>query len=216
MYPFILHESLNTIIVALSDTTVGKVQLPRMGEWVNAKTGKPVDFLNKGGPTVENEVKALQYANAINDLMPRFYHVEPWQMEDGATHDMIVMERIYPLPIHHFDLPVRIAMMATFEAKMKALHDAWFVHGDFIRPTSYFNRGDQAWMFGNIVQTESGLRLIDAGFAQIGSTKDIEKLRPIIRIMVQEAAEVKYFRKYYLGNNDSAAAGDGLEEGASL
>ncbi len=181
-------------MVALSDTEIGKVVLPDQLVLVNAVTGEPVDF---GGekPSVAKEALALQYANSINDLMPRFVGKQTWQDEDGTAHDMLVMERLYPLPIHHFELPVRQEMMKLFEEKMKELHDNQFVHGDFMRPTNYFTRGNLEWMFNNIVQTESGLRLIDAGFAIICKRDNIEMF---VHILFRERNEIGYFREYYL------------------
>jgi hypothetical protein len=41
----ILTQTDNTIIVALSDTEIGKVILPNNVQFVDAKTGKPVDYL---------------------------------------------------------------------------------------------------------------------------------------------------------------------------
>lgn len=193
-YPYIIEHSSSSTIVALSDTEVGKVMLPSNLRFVDAHTGKEVDFLNEM-PKLENEAAALQYANSINGLMPAFIRLQSWQAQDGQTHDMMVMERLYPLPAHHFDVQVRMAMMQEFEKKMEQLHDNNFVHGDLMRPTNYFTRGNMEWMFGNIVQTESGLRLIDAGFGTICKK---ENIKLFVSILIREREEIAYFRKYYL------------------
>ena len=62
-------------------------------------------------------MQALQYANTINDLLPQYIRKDKWEMQDGKMYDMIVMERLYILPIHHFDLEIRKTMMVVFEEK---------------------------------------------------------------------------------------------------
>jgi hypothetical protein len=192
-YPKILEESANHIIVAVSDTEIGKILLPSPYTWVDTETGKPVDFMNERR-TLDDEIKALRFANAINDVMPEFIRKDTWQAKDGKEHEMMVMERLYILPIHHFDLPTRTLMMAEFAEKMTKLHDNYFVHGDFMRPTNYFNRGDLAWIFNNIVQTNAGLRLIDAGFGTICKKDNIKQF---VSIMFREREEIGYFKEYY-------------------
>ncbi len=194
-FPHILEHSSNTLIIALSPTEIGKVMLPNHLQFVDANTGEPVDFLNEQ-PTFEDEVAALIYANSINDLMPKFIRKDRWQTTEGKEHDMLVMERLYPLPIHHFDHAIRNEMMQQFEAKLKELHENHFVHGDLMRPTNFYTRGDQEWMFKNIVQTEEGLRLIDAGFGKILTRANIELF---VHTQFREQAEVGYFKEYYLG-----------------
>jgi hypothetical protein len=70
------------------------------------------------------------------------------------------------------------------------------VHGDIQRPTTVFNRGDQKWMYKNIVQTEQGLRLLDAGFGTKLSKDNIELF---VSILVREREELEDFKLYYLG-----------------
>jgi len=110
----------------------------------------------------------------------------------------MVMERLYPLPIHHFDRSVRLEMLEQFEQKMKELHDNHFVHGDVKRPTTVFNRGGQRWMFKNIVQTQQGLRLLDAGFCHKLNAENIDLF---VSILIRERDELKAFRSYYLGKD---------------
>ena len=193
----IIEENQNAIVIALSDTEVGKVILPNNLVWVNAKTGKPVDLFGKEEePSFEKEIQALQYANTINNLFPTFIRNDEWQTEDGKTHNMIVMERLYILPAHHFDLETRKLMMSDFEVKIKELHDKFFVHGDFCRPTNYFTRGNFEWMFKNIVQTEKGLRLIDTGFSKYLPTE--KNTRMLVSCLLEERQDIKLFRHYYL------------------
>jgi tRNA A-37 threonylcarbamoyl transferase component Bud32 len=86
-------------------------------------------------------------------------------------------------------------MMQVFEQKMKELHDFQFVHGDFMRPTNYFTRGNREWMFGNILQTETGLRLIDAGFSKVYNKENAEEY---VHILIRERDEILVFKDYYL------------------
>jgi hypothetical protein len=189
----ILQRRVTSIVVALSDTEVGKVVLKNPVQLVSVKTGIPLEIEQ---PTLAKESEMLKYANAINDLMPQFIRQQAWIDEtDGKEHQMMVMERLHTLPIHHFDLAIRTEMFAIFETKMKELHDNLFVHGDFERPTMFHNRNDKAWMFGNIVQTETALRLIDTGFSQIYRKANG---REFFHIKNREQEEVTDFGEYYL------------------
>ena len=193
----IIEENQNSIVIALSETEVGKVILPCNLVWVNAKTGEREDLFGKGEePSVEKESKALQYANTINNLFPTFIRNDIWQTEDGKTHKMIVMERLYILPTLHFDLETRKLMLSEFVIRMKELHDKYFVHGDFCRPTNYYTRGNFEWMFKNIVQTEKGLRLIDTGFSKYLPNE--KNTRMLVSCLLEERQDIKLFRHYYL------------------
>lgn len=196
------HEILETtpfsLIIALSATELGKIILPDRTVWAN-QYGEVVDMKQIFGgkdPTVKDEAKTLQYANAINDLMPKFIRKDKWLMDDGTTADMLVMERLYILPNNHFEVSVREKMLIHFENQMKELHDNRFVHGDFMRPTNAFTRNNFEWMFKNIVQTGTGLRLIDTGFATICKSNNIKEF---VATLYREQEEVEIFRKYYLG-----------------
>jgi hypothetical protein len=191
----ILTQTDNTIIVALSDTEIGKVILPNNVQFVDAKTGKPVDLFGDTMPTLKKEMAALQYANSVNDLMPQFIKTQTWQSENGAEYDMMVMERLYPLPFNHFDVPMRETMMSVFEKKLVELHKNQFVHGDLVRPTNFFTRGNKAWMFSNVIQTQNGLRLIDAGFGTICNNKNIDLY---VSILMRERLEIEDLKAYYL------------------
>lgn len=56
----ILEQSRNSVILALSDTEIGKVSLPITLVCTDVATGKPIDFFD-GGPTLEDEIAALKY-----------------------------------------------------------------------------------------------------------------------------------------------------------
>ncbi|MEO0040985.1 MAG: hypothetical protein RL329_433 [Bacteroidota bacterium] len=192
-YPNLLEKSIFTLIIALSDTEVGKVILPNPYQWVDTATGEPVQMGKY--PTLDAEIPLLQYANGVNDLMPQFIRQETWTLENGETHPMMVMERLYPLPIHHYPLKLRQAMFRVFELEMKELHLHEWVHGDFMRPTNYHTRNNLEWIFKNIVQTEGRLRLMDTGFSMRYSTKEHAHFRHALR---NEKEEIAIFEKYYL------------------
>jgi serine/threonine protein kinase len=194
-YPWTIEHTSNALILALSDTEVGKIQIPRKVVWVDAITNEPVPNPFKE-PNIQDEMVALIYANQVNDLMPRFIRMQDWELFEGQTHQMLVMERIYPLPIHHFELSVRLKMIEEFEQKMEALHNNNFVHGDLKRPTTPLNRGDQEWMYKNIVQTKQGLRLLDSGFSMI---RNKENIRTFVGSLMSEESDIEKFRHYYLG-----------------
>lgn len=189
----ILKNTGNSIIIALSDTTIGKIVLPNSVVFVDVATGKPVKLGED--PTLEDEMITLIYANSINNLLPKFIKKQTWKEEkENKIHDMIVMERLYPLPIHYFDLSTRKIMFEKFEIKVKELHDNSFVHGDFLRPTNYFTRNNKEWMFANIIQTETELRLIDTGFSRI---KNKDNIKEFYHILFRECDEMEYFKAYY-------------------
>ena len=190
----ILTQTDNTIIVAISDTEIGKVILPNNVQFVNAQTGEPVDLFGDTLPTLEKEMAALQYANSVNDLMPQFIKTQTWQSENGAEYDMMVMERLYPLPFNHFDMPTRETMMSVFKKKLVELHEHQFVHGDLMRPTNFFTRGNKEWMFSNVIQTQNGLRLLDAGFGTVCNKKNIELY---VSILMRERLEIEDLKAYY-------------------
>jgi hypothetical protein len=193
-YPWTIEQSSSSLIIALSDAEVGKVQMPSKLVFVNAITKEPVSSPFEM-PDIQNEMATLIYANQINDLMPRFIRMQDWELYEGHMVKMLVMERVYPLPIHHFEVSVREGMMEQFEQKMKELHDHHFVHGDLERPTTPFNRGDQAWMYQNIVQTQKGLRLLDAGF---GTIMNKDNIRNFVGILMREKTDIEDFKSYYL------------------
>jgi hypothetical protein len=190
----ILQRSTSSVILAISDTLVGKVVFPPKHVWVNASTGKEFKFGED--PTVASERIALEYANRVSSLLPQCHGVSTWQDENGTSYDMLLLERLYPLPLGTFTRPIREEMAATFLKSLRELHDRGFVHGDLMRPTNYYNRNDQEWIFGNIIQTHSGLRLLDAGFSQLRSTTD--NYEWYSRALIREEAEGLVFRKYYL------------------
>jgi tRNA A-37 threonylcarbamoyl transferase component Bud32 len=198
--PYILEQNFARVLLAISPTEIGKVVLPSPFVTTSMTTGKVIENpWNK--PTIENEIELLKYANKINGLMPKFIRQDTWKAADGTEHQMLVMERLYPLPLNHFDLPTREKMIGSFEMQVKNLHDANFVHGDLIRPANFINPGDVDWMLGNIMQTESGIRLLDSGFSKRYTSEDSELF---CYILMREQREVKALKALYLGLSTEA------------
>jgi hypothetical protein len=196
MYPVVLEETSSSLIVALSDTEVGKVLLPPKYVWVDAETQEPINFPDSNwSPSHQKECDYLQFVNKINDAFPKFLRSDFWEMPEGERFDMLVMERLYPLPYNYFGIAERRKMYAELKRKLLELHDFNFIHGDIMRPTNYYTRGNYEWMFGNIVQTENGLRLTDLGFSM--RYGDAEHKRSYIARMLEEKNEIEYFKNYY-------------------
>ncbi len=197
MYPIILSESSTTVIVALSDTEVGKVILPTNHIWVDAITKEPINFPDsEWSPSHQKERDYLEFINQINDICPKFIREDKWVTPDGVNRDMLVMERLYPLPYNHFEISERQKMYEELEQKLSELHKLYIIHGDIMRPSNYYTRGDYEWIFGNVVQTEKGLKLTDLGFAM--RYRDATDKRSFIARMLEEKDEIKYFQEYYL------------------
>ncbi len=78
-YPHVLEETAHSLIIALSDTEIGKIILPPKFTWVNSETGEPIGNLFGEPPTLKKEIKSLKFANAINDLLPQFIRQQTWQ-----------------------------------------------------------------------------------------------------------------------------------------
>lgn len=194
-YPHILEQSTTSIIIALSDTEVGKVILPNKLQFVEVHTSEVIDSLPDEKEIFASELKGLRFANPINGLLPMLLRVGQWPMNDESGLPMLIMERLYRMPYGGFDLATRRTMFGDFEAQLKELHEQQFVHGDLMRPTHFYNRNDYEWIFSNIVQTEHGLRLIDAGFSTIC---DSDNIKIFVHTLFRERSEVECFKEFYL------------------
>lgn len=190
-YP-ILARGNNAIILEISSTEVGKVLLPNHYKLVDVNNGNEI---NIEAPTLENEITSLQFCNKINNLLPKFIRTEKWIDDEGVAYEMIVLERIYSLPFNHFDVSTRNVMFMDFKNKLNELHTSGFLHGDIIRPTSYFNRGDKEWMMGNVLQTENELRLLDTGFSKNFRTTEFNLFKSLL---FQELQDVEVLKHIYL------------------
>jgi serine/threonine protein kinase len=182
----ILSKSIHHTIFIISDTEIGK-SVHKAYKWVEADTGEEV-FQDSHQDNIDNQIAMLQLANSINKLMVKFIRKEIY-----LKKEMIVMERLYPLPYDHFDRPKRQALIADLESQLKELHRNGFVHGDLVQP-----RGPIPQIFDNIVLTESGFRLVDTGFSMSLEKEDI---RGYVRKQIQEEKELEVFKNYFLDIN---------------
>ncbi len=81
-------------------------------------------------------------------------------------------------------------MLDVFEAELRLLHRAGFVHRDLRRPSDM-----PGLTFDNIFLTPEGLRLIDVGISAL-KTQVGEQL--FERFVHQELAELEAFREFFL------------------
>lgn len=107
--------------------------------------------------SASEEYKMLLAANKINGLLVKAVGHE--FTEDG---EWVIMERLKPLQYRAIDVETRKAMYAEFVRQVKELHshENGLAHWDIKRP-EHVAQGMALW--DNIVLTEAGLRLIDAG-----------------------------------------------------
>jgi hypothetical protein len=192
-YEILLHSNRH-IILALSATEVGKIILPSNLIFTNGITGEVIEGFGKD-PTVAGESEVLSHVNQLSTLMPKYIRQQVWQAPDGCEHQMMVMERLYPLPFSHFDSETRTKMFDVFESRVWSLHRKGFVHGDIVRPTNYYTRNDIDWILGNLVQTETELRLVDAAFGTIYSPDKKEIFR---ERRITEFYDLMNARAYYM------------------
>ena len=137
LYPRQISAGTEAVVVALSETEVGKM-------WGDpeAAAAEAANFL---------------YANGINGLMARMLRHDEYAPTGGAV---LVLERLYPLDFRTHEVELRRGLLEVFADELHELHAAGFVHGHLQRQTG-FTSG--AW--DNILLTADGLRLIDAGRA---------------------------------------------------
>lgn len=191
----ILFRSFTSLIIEVSPTLVGKVILPNPTRLVSMSTGEEVNFGTQ--PTVPLEAERLRQANAINGLFPRFHDISSWTDDTGVTHEMIVMERLEIIHYRHFDRPRREEMLAALSKGIQELHDAYFAHGDLLRPTHIYTRRHYEWMFANIPQTPTGLRLLDTGFSKSLTGNISNTAREFGHCLFQDREDLAGFSHYY-------------------
>jgi len=182
-----ISETHSHRIIALSETEIGKLPPLHRLVFVNVATGKETPELNHK-MDIDLEIKRLEYANSINDLMVRFIRKDKFENDT----DMMVMERLYPIRFHSIRKKKRISVFEKFEAQLSELHSNGFIHGDIQHPV----RGEPEFLFNNIILTNNGLRLIDTGFSII--KKDEPNKEKYYHLMFQELREISNFKEYFL------------------
>ena len=182
----ILVRSAHSIIYIISDTEIGKVHSSR-SVWTDME-GNVIDPPFPDRNTIDEQIRLLQFANKINDLVVKFVRKDEYQ-----GNEMLVMERLYPMTTESFTRTEIENFMADFETKLKDLHQNGFIHGDIIRP-----RLPKPECFENIILTKDGFRLIDADFS---ISLDMEHVRAYVRKQIDEEAELELFMKHFLEAN---------------
>jgi tRNA A-37 threonylcarbamoyl transferase component Bud32 len=185
MFNEVISQSQYNKIVAISESEVGKIPIPSKIIFINAITKEEIpEFSMK--TDIDKEIRLLQFANSINDLMVRFIRQE---ILDEETKIM-VMERLYPIPLKKVSLPKRKKLFDSFESKISELHRKGFLHGDIQHPVVR----EPEVQFDNIILTKDGLRLIDTGFSALQW-----EVYDFFERLVREKYEINNFRKYFCG-----------------
>lgn len=180
----LLFSSPNSAIFIVSDTEVGKIHTTHL-VWTDTKgNAVPAPFALRN--SIDEQALLLKYANSINDLMVKFVRKDTYD-----DNEMLVMERLYPISADDLTKEEKQKFLSDFEEKIKALHEADFIHGDILRP-----RTRPPECFDNIVLTKDGFRLVDADFS-IRMKRD--NIREFVYKKRDEEGELEAFKSYFLG-----------------
>lgn len=168
-YPRKLSAGANNTVIVLSDTEVAKL------------------FTNDTRSDIGSEAEKMKFANTVNDLVTTFLRLE---YNEDLGVEMLVMERVRPIDYRAYEVEIRELWIDVFEDKLRALHQAGFVHRDLKRPSDI---GGLA--FDNILLSERGLRLIDVGISALRGQVGEQIFEKYIEI---ERQEMQLFRHYFL------------------
>ncbi|MFN3851448.1 MAG: hypothetical protein ACK4NY_18570 [Spirosomataceae bacterium] len=168
-YPRKLSSGANNTVIVLSDTEVAKL------------------FTDDTRSDIGSESEKMKFANQINGLLAKFIRLD---YDETLSAEMLVMERLYPIDYRAYEVERRELWFEVFEDELNELHKAGFVHRDLKRPS---NIGGLA--FDNILLTDKGLRLIDAGISAIKTQVGYKIFEKYIEI---EKAEIQEFKEYFL------------------
>lgn len=113
-----------------------------------------------------SEYKMLVAANKINSVL-----VKAVGHDFTLEGEWLMMERLMPLQYRAIDVLTREAMYEEFVRQVKELHSNGLAHWDIKRP-DHVASGMASW--DNIILTEEGLRLIDAGNMVNSNDPDFE------------------------------------------
>lgn len=171
----LLSKGFNNSVYSLK---IGEFGSPVKGEWV----GK----LFKGEDSYpEWELQALIQMGSINSLM-----VKAHDIVCISKGDLLIMERLMPLQPRALDKEQRLHMLEEFFRQLKELHSNGWAHADIKRPSHCCKGDGDQW--DNIIPTQEGIRLIDAGSA-------INKEEPMFPQEVQkDLADFCEFAKWFL------------------
>lgn len=167
-YPRKLSAGANNTVIVLSDPEVAKL------------------FTNDTRSDIGSEAEKMKFANTVNDLVTTFLRLE---YNEDLGVEMLVME-LRPIDYRAYEVEIRELWIDVFEDKLRALHQAGFVHRDLKRPSDI---GGLA--FDNILLSERGLRLIDVGISALRGQVGEQIFEKYIEI---ERQEMQLFRHYFL------------------
>lgn len=168
-FPTMLSKGANNIVIALSNEEAAKLFHPDQEA------------------ELEREVENIRFANSINELVVRFLRVE----HDPERGDLLlVMERLFPVDFRAYEVNRRQLWMDVFEHELRQLHRAGFVHRDLLRMPRR-----PGMTFDNILLTENGLRLIDAGISCLRQ-RTPERLFQLM--VLKEMDELNQFKRFFL------------------
>lgn len=168
-YPRTLSSGTNNTVIVLSDTEVAKL------------------YTGDTRSDIGSEARKLKFANAVNGLMAKFIRLD---YNETIQAEMLVMERIKPLDFRAYEVEIRSLWYDVFHDELTALHRAGFVHRDLKRPS---NIGGST--FDNILLTEQGLRLIDAGISALLEEVGDALFEKFLEVEIQEMLQ---FKEYFL------------------
>lgn len=136
---------------------------------------------------IGSEAEKVQYANAVNDLIPKFIRLD---FDEALQAEMLVMERIYPVDFRAHEVEKRALWLDGFLEELKELHHAGFVHCDIKRPSDILGEA-----FDNILLTNTCIRLIDVGVSAIKAKVGDMLFAKYLEI---ERKELEEFKHYFL------------------
>ena len=168
-YPRTLSSGAHNTVIALTETEVGKL------------------FTGDTRSEIGSEAEKMQAANEVNDLVVGFRRLD---VNEELDAEMLVMERLYPMDFRAYEQQRRLLWLDVFEAELRELHGAGFVHRDIRRPSDM-----PGLRYDNVFLTATGLRLIDVGISALRA-KVGERL--FTRFVARELEAFESFREEFL------------------
>ncbi|HOY14386.1 MAG TPA: hypothetical protein PLY70_14655, partial [Saprospiraceae bacterium] len=114
-HPSKLSSGDNNMVIAISDTEVGKL------------------FIEDSRSDIGSEAEKMKFANNINDLVVKFKRLE---YNDVLQGEMLIMERLYPMDYRAYEVSKRALWLDVFFDEIHELHRNGFVHRDILRPSN--------------------------------------------------------------------------------
>jgi serine/threonine protein kinase len=168
-YPRQLSFGANNYVVALGDKEAAKI------------------FPGDTRSDIGSEAEKMKFANTINSLVVKFIRLD---YDETNKWDLLVIERLFAFDYRSEEIEKRELQLEVFEAELKALHEAGFVHRHLNRQPDL--RGDK---FDNILLTTNGLRLIDVGISALRTQVGDKLFDKYVEV---ELEELKVFKEFFL------------------